>query len=218
MSLATDAFLGLYPDREPAHDFKIKYSSKFNLYNANVHYSSTMMEFRLSRSWKEVGRDIRIGLLQTLMLKAFGDRKRTMEIDLYNIFLKKVHMAVPKDRVDPALEESFLRVNERYFGGLMEMPNLVFGRDSARKLGSYEYGSDTITISMILRDEQELLDYVMYHELLHKKFKFDVKNSRSMHHTKEFRRAERMFENQEEIEARLSRLSARKRKGWLGFI
>ncbi len=217
MSIAKEAFIGLYPDRGPVHEFRIRYSARFNMYNANVHYNSRMMEFRLSRDWKDVGKEIRIGLLQTLMLKAFGDKKKTINIDLYNIFLKKVHVAVPKERVDPVLEESFHRVNEKYLSGMMEMPNLVFGRDSTRKLGSYEYGSDTITISRILTDEQELLDYVMYHELLHKKLKFDMKNSRSRHHTREFREAERMFENYREMESRLSGLS-RKSRRWLGFF
>ena len=45
----------------------------------------------------------------------------------------------------------------------MQTPNLVWGKNSFRKLGSYEYGSDTITISKIfLESDKSLLDYVMY--------------------------------------------------------
>ena len=85
MSLATEAFKGLFPESEPSHDFAIKYSGKFNDYNANVYYTSSRMEFRLSKQWRGVERDIRIGLLQTLMLKVFGKKGQTLHMDLYNI-------------------------------------------------------------------------------------------------------------------------------------
>ena len=169
------------------------------------------MDFSLSRKWKGVGRDIRIGLIQALILKVTGDKIQTLNIDLYNIFLKKVHIAAPKTRIDPMLMESFLRINEKYFNSLMEMPNLVFGRDSVRKLGSYEYGSDTVQISRILKDYDDLIDYVMYHELLHKKFKYHTKNGRSFHHTRDFREAEKRYENHKFLERKLNKLTAKKR-------
>jgi len=211
MSLSKQAYKGLYPEKEPTHNFKIKYSGKFSSYNANVHYSSSMMEFRLSREWKSISQDIKIGLLQTLMLKVFNEKKQTVEIDLYNIFLKKVHVTAPKVRIEPLLAESFHRVNEKYFNGFMEIPNLVFGRNSLRKLGSYEYGSDTVSISRVLIGKDELIDYVMYHELLHKKFKYNVKNNRNYHHTREFRDAEKLFINHELMEQKLKRLLRRKK-------
>lgn len=215
--LARKAYIELY-DKEPGRDLSVKYSGRFKGYNANVRYTNDSMVFSLSKEWKGVSQDIRIGLLQTLMQKALGVGTSTMNIDLYNIFLKKVHIAAPRQESHPMLIDSFERVNQRYFDGMMEMPNLVFGTDSKRKLGSYEYGSDTITISKILAGQGELLDYVMYHELLHKKFKYNVKNGRSFHHTREFREAEHLFENHELMEKRLSRLAVRKKiTSFLGF-
>jgi hypothetical protein len=41
--------------------------------------------------------------------------------------------------------------------------------------------------------EQKYLDYVMYHELLHKKHSFNVKNGRHQAHTTAFRNDERRF-------------------------
>jgi predicted SprT family Zn-dependent metalloprotease len=217
MSIAKEAFNGIYPGIIPKHDLKIKYSGKFNSYNANVYYNSSFMEFRLSKQWREVGKDIKIGLLQTLILKAFSDKKKTMNIDLYNIFLKKVHISVPKNNIDPDLKVSFDRVNKKYFDELMEMPNLVFGRETKRKLGSYEYGSDTLRISSVLSDHEDLIDYVMYHELLHKKFKYYVKNGRSFHHTREFREAEQKFENFQLMEKKITHVLKSKRK-WYDFF
>jgi hypothetical protein len=74
----------------------------------------------------------------------------------------------------------------------MEIPNLEWGSNSKRKLGSYDYHTDTISISTIFLDsEQELLDYLIYHEMLHKKLKFNSKNNRSYHHTKKFKAKEK---------------------------
>ena len=91
-------------------------------------------------------------------------------------------------------------------------PNLQWGNESTSKLGSYEYGSDTITISTIFRNgEQELLDYVMYHEMLHKKFKFQNKNGRSLHHSREFKKMESMFPNRDIMEKEISLLARKHR-------
>jgi hypothetical protein len=210
MSLAEEAFKGLYPDKEFNYEAVIKYSGKFHGYNANVRYSPVSLQFKLSRNWKSVSREIQMGLLQSLMNKVFKTKIKTMNIDLYNIFLKKVHFTIPKTEEDPVLEESFKRVNEKYFNNILEIPNLKFGSDSFTKLGSYEYGSDTIIISNLFKDEILLLDYIMYHELLHKKYKFNEKDGRSYHHTKLFRTKEREFE-EPDIEHKLKLFLARKK-------
>jgi predicted metal-dependent hydrolase len=114
------------------------------------------------------------------------------------------------------LEESFNKVNEKYFFGLIEKTNLTW-HNSIRRLGSYEYGTDTVSISKVLETDMELLDYVMYHEILHKKHKFYSKNGRTHHHTREFRESERKFENSEEMEEKIKGLvkyKRRKRFGW----
>ena len=113
-------------------------------------------------------------------------------------------------------------MNERYFLGTVQIPNLAFGQRSFKKLGSYTYGSDTITMSTIFKDidekDQELLDYVMFHEMLHKVHKFRSKNGRSFHHTPIFKHAEQQFDNYQGMESRLSSFVRKKRvKNFFGF-
>lgn len=217
------AYLELYPEAKLGeYDFSLKYSDKFNDYNANIRRVGRKISFHLSKKWRNIGDDVKIGLIQCLLNKIFKTKIITQNMELYEIFLKKVHIAVPKTLNDPILEESFNRVNEKYFYGLIEKPNLKWGSESRRKLGSYEYGSDTITLSKILMNTQELLDYVMYHEMLHKKHKFHSKNGRSYHHTKEFSMEEKKFENQEEVEIKLNALARNSRRKstyfkWLGL-
>ncbi len=204
MSLVSEAFKGLY-GRELELDSKLKYSGRFKPYGANAFLSRSRgyVEVRLSRDWKPVSDEIKMGLVQELLLKLFKGKVNTDNIDMYNSFIKKLHIAIPKDNVDPMLKESFDRVNDKYFFGLIEMPNLVFGPRSRSVLGNYNFKSDTITISSILKKNQELLDYVMYHEALHKKNKFKRSGSKTYYHTSKFRKEEREFENQEEIEKKL---------------
>jgi hypothetical protein len=214
MNLAERAFSELFPDKQITKELRIKYSRAFNAYNANVKYTAFSMTFKLSYEWKKVSDEIKMGLIQLLLLKVYNEKKRTLNIDLYEKFIKSVGDYVPATETDPFLEKSFKRVNEKYFYGMLDQPNLRWGSDSFSKLGSYEYGANMVTISNVFKGEdektQELLDYIMYHELLHKKQKFHTKGGRSYHHTRHFRDKEKQFDNPN-IEEELKRFLAKKR-------
>ncbi len=214
--LIKEAFWEIYPNREIKYNLFLKYSRKFKPYNANVKLYGNNLIFNLSKDWRKISREIQIGLIQELLIKILKEKnnKKTMNMDLYNAFLKNVHLAVPKTKTDVILEASFERMNEMFFNGMLDIPNLEWGNESTSKLGSYTYGNDTITISTIFTDsEQELLDYVMYHEMLHKKFKFESKNGRTLHHSPEFRRMESKFPNHEIMEKEISKLARKHRFG-----
>ncbi len=214
MSIVEQAFKELYPEREFQFSSSIKYSGKFKPYNANVRRVGSNLTFSLSRNWKQVSNEIKIGLIQELLLRVMREKSRirTTSMDLYNIFIKKADIAAPKTRIDPFLEASFDRVNDKYFNGMIDKTNLVW-HDSSRRLGTYEYGSDTISITKPLMEaDQDMLDYVMYHEMLHKKCKFVSKNGRNYHHTSHFRSKEKEFENQKEIERKLKYLRVPRRQ------
>jgi predicted metal-dependent hydrolase len=227
MNLAERAFSELFPDKQIGKELKITYSRAFNKYNANVKYTPHSMTFKLSYEWKKVSDEIKTGLIQLLLLKVYKEKKRTLNIDLYEKFIKSVGDYAHVTETDLILEQSFKRINEKYFYGMLDQPNLRWGADSFSKLGSYEYGANMVTISNIFKgeskQEQELLDYIMYHELLHKKHKFHTKNGRSYHHTRHFRDKEKAFENpriEEELKKFLAKKRVRKvfttrKKSWL---
>jgi len=214
MNIAERAYSELFPGRSLNKTLAVKYSRAFNAYNANVKYTPFSMTFRLSYEWKKVSDEIKIGLLQLLLLKACNEKKRTLNIDLYERFIKSVGDYAAVTECDPVLEESYARVNEKYFYGMLDKPNLRWGGQSFSKLGTYEYGANMVTISSIFSGEdekaKELLDYIMYHELLHKKHKFHTKNGRSFHHTKHFRNKEKEFDNPH-IEEDLKKFLGKKR-------
>lgn len=219
MNLTQQAFAELFPGKDVNnYELKLRYTDKFKPYNANVRYKKNSMQFNLSRKWKTVSAEIQIGLIQCLLLKVLKERGRTINIDLYGHFMRSLHIAVPKTNTHPLLEESFNKVNEDYFTGMMEKPNLIW-HNSISRLGSYDYGSDTISISKMLLQDRNALNYVMYHEMLHKKFKFSSNNGRNCHHSREFREQERKFIASEELERRLKHITsqARRKKRW-GFF
>ena len=219
MNIAEEAFQLLYPDEQSTHRMDVRYHGKFSAYNGNVRYTRTHMTFNLSKEWRYISKDIKIGLIQSLLLKTRKEKRNTLYIDLYNIFLKNAHKAIPKDTVDPFLKERFDVLNDAFFNGMMDMPNLRWGKNAMRTLGTYQYGSDTVTISSILKESPgEMLDYVLYHELLHKKHKYNHNNNRSHHHTPAFREDEKKFPRAEQLEKELGRFLEKKRvRRWLWF-
>jgi len=226
--LVQQAFSKLFPNKSFDFDASIEYSGKFKGYNSNARMNlrNSTIVFGLSKNWRRVDSEIKIGLIQDLMQRMFKQKSRnTLNIELYNKFMQSIALTAPKTKNHPTLEESYLKVNQKYFSGIIDQPNLALA-DSVSKLGSYDYGTDTITISRILlppsNNNAELLDYVMYHELLHKKLKFSSKQTglKKRHHTKEFRTKEKQFEAAEQMEAGLatlvSKASRSSRKSFFG--
>jgi hypothetical protein len=114
------------------------------------------------------------------------------------------------------LDASFDRVNQEYFSGFIEKPNLVWS-EGVNRLGFYDYGADTIAISRILANDQRLLDYIMYHEMLHKKHKFSHKG-RVIHHSRQFREDERRFRDSAALEHEIEQLVRRHHWRWSRWL
>lgn len=144
------------------------------------------------------------------MLRMLKKKSQSINIDMYHHFLRSVHVAVPKIHADPVLTGLFQEVNEEYFNGVLDQPNLMWGINSLRRLGSYDFGSDTIRLSASLHPnkvgDQHLAKYVLYHEMLHKKHKFHSSNGRVCSHSPAFRREESSFRDAKVCEMRLKQL------------
>ena len=205
-TIAKLAFMELFPEKKlEEYELSINYTDRFKPYNANVKYRGKKIDFHFSKKWKTVSKEIQMGLAQELLLKIFKTKKKSLNIDLYNNFMKNVHIAAPKTKTDPYLESVFNQVNDDYFDGLLDPTNLVW-HTSIRRLGSYEFGSDTISMSTILKDHEGALAYVMYHEMLHKHLKFDCSSGKQRHHTKKFRDMEAQFKNAAVLEKELTKI------------
>jgi len=106
--------------------------------------------------------------------------------------------AVPKGKWQN-LEANFERLNVTYFEGKLERPRLAWSATRSRRiLGRYDATHRTVFISLLFdspRVPDFVLDFVLYHELLHVKHPSRAINCRMQTHTPEFRDEERRFEN-----------------------
>jgi hypothetical protein len=95
----------------------------------------------------------------------------------------------------------------------MPKPALTWNRTlTARKFGHYQPGRDAIMISVTLDDPEVpafALDFVMYHELLHKKHGSMTVNGRRLSHNQAFRAEERRFAQYHEAERLIRELALR---------
>ena len=214
------SFEALFPRKPWKYDGEVKYSGKFRPYNAYVRMRGPSLIFSFSMSWREVSTDIQIGLLQTLMAKLWKKdvSARTMNMDLYDAFMKSLAEFTPKDNIDPQLQESFDRVNALMLEKSLPLANLVWGDAATTKLGHYEYATDTIIMSSIFRNAPaRLLDLVMYHEMLHKKHKYKSGKTRTRHHSAAFRHEERLFPDFAGVDKELQRFVGSKKRAHSGF-
>lgn len=210
---AREALRELFPEKKDEREIIIKFSGKFRGFNANVKYSPRQIVFSLGRDWLELSDELKKGVIQHLFVKIFREKnfRKTIEMDLYDKFISNLGRYAHIDEADSELEESFQRVNKEYFEGIIEPPNLVWGQDSVRKLGHYEYATNTIMISSIFKGEPEFTDYIMYHEMLHKKQGRKITHmGRSIHHDSKFKEEEAKFKDKS-MERKLKDFVKRKR-------
>lgn len=112
------------------------------------------------------------------------------------------------------LDRLFARLNRRYFNSELTPPTLTWSaRKTRRILGHHDYVHDTIVISRSLDNDdvpEFLVEFVLYHEMLHMKHRPKLANGRRVYHTAAFRADERRFEYYEAAMAELEKLSNRK--------
>ena len=111
------------------------------------------------------------------------------------------------------LNASFDRVNLRYFDGQMQRPKLSWSeRVTKRQFGYYNFARDEVVLSSSMDSPSVSLcavDFVVYHELLHKKHGVKWKNGRQCAHTSAFRREEHLFRDFSKVQAEMNRLADR---------
>ncbi|MCT7955603.1 M48 family peptidase [Laspinema palackyanum] len=110
------------------------------------------------------------------------------------------------------LDRLFHTVNREYFGGKMVKPRLSWNRSfTTRKFGHYERGRDRVVLSISLdsdRVPQYVVEFVLYHELLHKQHEGKWVNGRLNVHTPEFRQDEQKFRKYKEADQWLTHLAS----------
>lgn len=176
------------------------------------------------------------GLARILVGKLFGRKAPKQARDAYEDYIASVEV---RERADHSkrsrgrkvvtgpkgeiynLDEIFDSLNFWYFRSGLEKPTLTWSpRKSFHILGHHDSTHDTISVSRSLDSKMVprfVVEYVLFHEMLHIAHPAVHKNGRRYHHTSAFRRDERRFahfhEAEKWIEGNIARLrrAARRR-------
>jgi hypothetical protein len=108
------------------------------------------------------------------------------------------------------LDTVFEELNSRFFHGLMARPCMSWSQTKTRRiLGHYDPAHNAIIISRIFDHFAVpvfVLEYIVYHEMLHLKHPVKLRGSRRCVHSAEFQAEERLFPHMAEANAFLRRL------------
>ncbi|KAF3886751.1 MULTISPECIES: SprT-like family protein [Nostocales] len=110
------------------------------------------------------------------------------------------------------LDKLFDKINEEYFAAKLVKPRLTWSKiHTYRKFAHYEPARDRVVMSITLDDDripEFVVEFVLYHELLHKYHGTKLVNGRRMVHTSEFRTSERKFRLYQEAEEWLKKIAS----------
>ena len=108
------------------------------------------------------------------------------------------------------LDAIFEELNSRFFHGLMARPRMSWSQTKTRRiLGHYDPAHNAIIISRIFDHyaaPKYVLEYIVYHEMLHLKHPVMLRGSRRCVHSAEFQAEEKVFPRAAEANAFLKRL------------
>ncbi len=100
------------------------------------------------------------------------------------------------------LDDIFEELNTKFFYGLLARPNMTWSQNNARNLlGHYDPAHNAIVVSRVFDDvrvPRYVVEYIVYHEMLHLKHPVKLKGSRRCVHSKQFQEEEKLFPHLDE--------------------
>lgn len=186
-----------------------------------VKYTRDTVILTVSEGFINASDDVIMALVENSLIKR--DKKTTKIIcdfaysEEYRQILQELDTIIEVIAENPRgkhydLDYLFTKINREYFAANLVKPRLMWSPIATyRKLGHYEPARDRIVMSLALDDAcvpAYVVEFVLYHELLHKLHGTKLVNGRRMIHTPEFRRDEQKFKQYREAELWLQKVAA----------
>jgi SprT-like family protein len=204
------AYRGLRPGA-PLPELKVQFYAFANL-NNTIRMREGRLYVRVSDLLQGAPADVVEALAHILLAKMYRkpiEREYSARYRRYTAsrhVIEKAHlirqirgrkrMQAPQGRTYD-LEEIFDDLNVRFFHGLLARPQMSWSPGQARnRLGHYDPAHNAIVISRVFdhpRVPQSVLEYVVYHEMLHLKHPVKLRGSRRCVHSAEFQAEEKLF-------------------------
>ena len=210
MQIFRDAFEEVCP-RTPLPEFKIEFFPFTGLTN-NIRLREGKVLVRLSDLMEAAPESVTRALFQILLAKVYRKPIAKQAMIRYRQYTssgpvtRKAHLIRQvrgRKRIGSAagrvwdLESIFEDLNLRFFHGLLARPRMAWSRNHARKhLGHYDPAHNAIVVSRALDQPQVpryVVEYLVYHEMLHLKHPVKLRGSRRRVHSAEFQAEEKLF-------------------------
>lgn len=207
-------------------DFSIRFYPYAGI-NSTIRLSTdrTKVRVRLSDVLEGAPASVQEALAYILMAKLYRKPVPKMYNHRYKLFVNRadirrkamlLRQARGRKQLSSAqglvfdLEELFRDLNDRFFDGLLAQPRLSWSPQvSRRMLGHWDPAHNAIVISRIFDQPgmpRLLVEYILYHEMLHLKYPAEYRTHRRCIHTRAFKEEERKFPGYDEAVRLLKRL------------
>ena len=210
--------------RRSVPDFHIEYRP-FSSLRSDINLRGNRARVRISDVLKEAPPLVLEALAEILLAQLFRRRasEEARECYLAYVFDPAVRRQIDETRrkrgrirLLPAqgqhfdLEQIFARLNERFFKQELSCSRIGWSaRHSRSVLGHYDPAHNTITISRSLDSSSvpgDVVEYLVFHEMLHIRFPLERHGSRRVMHSRAFREAEKSYPDYRRVRDRLKRL------------
>jgi len=197
---------------------------RFTGLTSNIRLTQGRLQVKISDLLSDAPEAVHEALAYILLSKLFRQRPPKEMVERYRLHLAQSDLGSRmnaarsqrgrKRLLDPKgdhfdLDEVFEAVNAKYFAGQIDKPRIGWSVLRSRTiLGHYDASHHAIAISRLLDERQTpayLIEYVMYHEMLHIKHPVETAGGRRKVHTRPFRAEEKLFAEFREAQAYLKR-------------
>ncbi|MGI9037165.1 MAG: M48 family peptidase [Pyrinomonadaceae bacterium] len=212
------AFLLMNEELRPALRIKVEFYPYVGV-NTRIRLRDGWVIIRISDVLIDAPLNFHKALAQILIRKLFRRRMLKNDLEIYHGYLKQSHVHEKTIATRRArgrkivttskgeiydLDNIFTFLNQVYFENLLPKPVLTWSlKKNFRTLGHHDATHQTIVVSRSLDDKKVprfVVEYIVYHEMLHIKHPTVQHNGRRYNHTPVFRRDEENFAYFEEAE------------------
>ncbi len=218
-----ESYCDLRP-RAPVPDLTVEFFAFANI-NNTIRLREGRLFVRLSDLLEGAPEPVLRAIAHILLAKMYRKRIEREYATRYRRYVSSHHVRTKahllrqmrgRKRIDTAkgrtydLEAIFEDLNRRFFYGLLGRPQLTWSPSRARNsLGHYDPAHNAIVVSRVFDHPgvpTYVVEYILYHEMLHLKHPVKLRGSRRCVHSPEFQAEEKLFPHLEEAQKFLRRL------------
>jgi hypothetical protein len=197
---------------------------RFTNLTSNIRLVQGELLVKISDLLTEAPAHVQESLAYILLSKLFRQRPPKQMMEVYRLYLSRQEVRGQLDSVRQSrgrkllaeaaghhfdLDQMFASINERYFENSILKPQLGWSLQQSRTiLGHYDSSHHAIAISRRL-DRADIpefvVEYVLYHEMLHIKHPVEHKGATRRIHTRSFKQEEKLYARYAEAKAFLKK-------------